>query len=409
MGQLSNAEAGEAHIWHALISDAHRPFFLGGAIFAMISIATWLMHLLNIMPYTLPFVQARLHMAQMIFFFFPFFFYGFLLTIFPRLLSVSPLTVRRHTSMFLCFLAAALLFSVGLYAGEAWAKTGAIFAVFSVAWITAELLRMLLRSEYAHKQMPVFMWIGVAFACPGSLALAAYVWSGDEFWGMTAEAIGIYGFLLPTIYAVAYRMVPIFTATSGRDVVRNRFGLHFMLAFSLARMTLMIMGLHQWYWLADFGLFLVVGCQCWQWRIWQRKPYVMQSVLHWALFWFPLAFLLSASITLAEWLAGEEWLRLEQAALHALVVGGFGTLLLGMATRVTLGHAGQPMMADGWTTRIFISFQVVPLLRVGSAPLSMIWPVFHVGIYLSGEAWVLIFFLWALHYVPFYFKAARST
>jgi len=257
--------------------------------------------------------------------------------------------------------------------------------------------------------MPVFMWIGVAFAFPGSVALAAYVWGGDEFWGTTAEGIGIYGFLFPTIYAVAYRMVPIFTATSGRDVIRDRFGLHFMLGFSLARMLLMIMDLHSWYWLPDFGLFIVTGRQCWQWRIWRPKPYAIQSVLHWALFWFPLAFLLSAGVNLAESLSGETWLRMEQAALHALVVGGFGTLILGMATRVTLGHAGASVSADAWAARLFLAFQIVPLLRVSCGMLSEAWPAFEIGIYLSGVAWILIFFLWALRYVPYYFKVAHRV
>ena len=198
-------------------------------------------------------------------------------------------------------------------------------------------------------------------------------------------------------------MVPIFTAISGRDVVRNRFGLHFMLLFSLAKMLLVIMDLHAWYWLADFGLFLVVGLQCLQWRIWQQKPHVIQSVLHWALLWFPFAFLLSAGVNFAEWLSDDNFLRLEQAALHALVVGGFGTLLLGMATRVTLGHAGRAVVADAWTARLFLVFQVVPLLRVGCGLLSEAWPVFDVGITLSGIAWILVFILWALRYTPFYF------
>jgi len=392
---------------HALFSDVHRPFFLGGTVFAVLSISLWLLHLLDIMPYSLPFAQARMHMAQMIYFFFPFFFFGFLLTVFPRLLSVPSLTPRRYMPMFFCFFAAAVLFSFGLYAGEAWTQSGAGLTVISNVWLTFELLRMLRQSRYQHKQMPAFMWIGVAFACPGSLALMMFVRSGDEFWGMAAEAIGIYGFLFPTIYAVAYRMVPIFTVTSGRDVVRERFGLHFMLAFSLARMLLTIMELHSWYWLADFGLFLVIGRQCLQWRIWRPKPFAIQSVLHWALFWFPFAFLLSAGVNLAEGLSGEVWLRMEQAALHALVVGGFGTLLLGMTTRVTLGHAGAPVFADAWTTRLFLAFQIAPLLRVSCGMLSEAWPKFAIGIYVSGAVWVLVFFLWALRYVPFYFKVVH--
>jgi len=396
-------------IYSTLFSDVHRPFFLGGTIFAVLSIAIWLLHLLDIVPYALSLSQTRIHMAQMVYFFFPFFFFGFLLTIFPRLMSVTPLSPRRYIPVFFCFSTAAACFTIGLYEGEICARLGAGLAVISFTWVTVELLLMLFRSDYAHKQMPAFMWIGMAFACPGSLALAVYTWTGEASWGMAAEAIGIYGFLFPTVYAVTYRMVPIFTAISGRDVVRDRYGLHFMLALSLMRMLMMIMDFHAWYWVADFGLFLVVGRQCWQWRLWQRKPAAIQSVLHWALLWFPFAFLLSASINLGEWLSGENWLYVQQAALHALVVGGFGTLLLGMATRVTLGHAGLPVIADAWTARLFIAFQIAPLLRVGCGLLSAKWPEFYPGIYLSGVAWMLVFALWAWRYIPYYFKVARGN
>jgi len=390
------------NIKNTLFADIHRPFFLGGSVFAVLSICVWILHLLDILPYTLPLAQARIHMIQMIYFFYPFFFFGFLLTIFPRLLSVKPLPVGRYMPLFFCFFAAAVLFILGLYTGLAWVIVGATLAVISNIWLVVELFQMLYRSGYRHKQMPVFMWVGVAFSVPGTLAMAMYVWSGDDFWGMASEAIGIYGFLFPTIYAVAYRMVPIFTAISGRDVVRIRFGLHWMLAFSLARMLLTILDLHAWYWLSDFGLFLVIGRQCWQWRIWQTKPQTIQTVLHWALLWFPFAFLLSASVNFAEWLSGERWLVLEQAALHALVVGGFGTLLLGMATRVTLGHAGRAVVADVWTTRLFLAFQIVPVLRVGCGMLSAVWLQCNVGITLSGLAWVVIFLLWSWRYIPYY-------
>jgi hypothetical protein len=71
---------------------------------------------------------------------------------------------------------------------------------------------------------------------------------------------------------VAYRMVPLFTATSGYDAVRDRFGPYFMLAFSRARMLLIFIDIHSWYWLTDFGLFLVSSHQCWQWHILWWKP-----------------------------------------------------------------------------------------------------------------------------------------
>jgi len=86
---------------------------------------------------------------------------------------------------------------------------------------------------------------------------------------------------------VAYRMAPLFTATSGYDAVRDRY---FMLAFSLARMLLIFMDLHSWYWLTGFGLFLVSSHQCWQWHIWWRKPSVTPVDLCLWMFGGPHAF-----------------------------------------------------------------------------------------------------------------------
>jgi len=65
----------------AFFSDVHRPFFLGGAVFT----SMWLLHLLDIMPYSLPLAQVCMHMAQMIYFFF-----GFLLIFFLWVLRYAP-------------------------------------------------------------------------------------------------------------------------------------------------------------------------------------------------------------------------------------------------------------------------------------------------------------------------------
>ncbi len=288
----------------------------------------------------------------MVYFFYPFFFFGFLLTVFPRLLSVATLSPFVHAVLSLGYLAAALLFTFGLYAGAIWALAGVALAVVIAAAITVALLRMLRNSRNRDRRMPLFMWIGITFAVPGLLALAASIACDNDRWGMISEAIGIYAFLLPTIYAVAYRMVPIFTAISGRDVVRRRFGLQALLFWSLLRMAATTLGWHDWLWLPDAGLCVVVALQCRQWRIWQPKQDLIQSVRHWALFWLPLAFLFSAVINIAELVSGERRPALQLGALHALLLGGFGTLLLGMMTRVTLGHAGRAVRADQYSGRL---------------------------------------------------------
>ncbi|MFQ5581659.1 MAG: NnrS family protein [Mariprofundaceae bacterium] len=391
-----------------LFSDVHRPFFAGGILFAIVSIGLWTLHLLGYLSYALPIAQAHIHMAQIIYFFFPFYFFGFLLTVFPRLMSVPTIPPRTFTPLFLMYFSGALIFTIGLYADEIWIHTGVLIATLGFAMVAYQLLRVLQRSTYPHKRMTAFMLTGTMFGLIGMLVLIYFFQTDSSAAGRLAESIGLYGFLLPTIYAVIYRMVPMFTAHSGREVMRARYGLPLVFFFSLFHMVLAAMGMFTYYWLADLGLLLTVGYQLWQWKIWLRKPLLIQSILHWALFWFPLAFLLSAGTSFAEWLADERWLYMEQAALHALVVGGFGTLLLGMATRVTLGHAGLPVMTDRYTNILFFCFQAVPVLRVIGGLLSDSIDMTQTGIRASGIAWVIFFGLWACRYLPFYFRPHAS-
>ncbi|MDX8410427.1 MAG: NnrS family protein [Mariprofundaceae bacterium] len=392
-------------LWRILFAAVHRPFFLAGIVYAMLAIGLWVMHFTGLLPFTTSLPQTWVHMAQMIYFFFSFYVFGFLLTVFPRLMSMPAIAQRTFTPIFLGYFSGSLLFTLGLYVNGPWLLAGALLGCIAFGAAAYQLLIILLRSDYPHKQMPLFMWVGVAFGLLGLVCFAMSTIFDAPLWGQLAKAIGIYGFLLPTVYAVAYRMVPIFTVQSGHDVRRMRYGLQLMLTFSLLRMLLMAWDAHALYWLADTGLLAVITCQLWQWKVWRPKLFVIQSVLHWALLWFPIAFLLSAGISLAECLHGDRWLMAEQAALHALFVGGFGTLILGMATRVTLGHSGRPVHSDRYTNVLFVAFQIVPLTRVTGGMLAEFWPSFvYYGAYLSGLGWVIFFSLWAWRYLPIYLQ-----
>lgn len=49
---------------------------------------------------------------------------------------------------------------------------------------------------------------------------------------------------------------------------------------------------------------------------------------------------------------------------HALTIGCFATLLIGLGTRVTLGHSGLPMQLDKPVMLMFLGIQLVAILRV---------------------------------------------
>ena len=76
-------------------------------------------------------------------------------------------------------------------------------------------------------------------------------------------------------------------------------------------------------------------------------------------------------------------------------------MLLAMASRVTLGHSGRALSADGTTWLLFLAFQSVPLLRIaGNLPLPG-----AAHFYLAAAlAWLVCFMMWGIKYVPAYLQ-----
>jgi uncharacterized protein involved in response to NO len=76
-------------------------------------------------------------------------------------------------------------------------------------------------------------------------------------------------------------------------------------------------------------------------------------------------------------------------------------MLIGMASRVSLGHSGRSLQADGLTWALFWLIQGVALLRmlpdlVPGLPPSLIT--------LAGALWLLAFGLWTGKYAPMYWR-----
>ena len=89
------------------------------------------------------------------------------------------------------------------------------------------------------------------------------------------------------------------------------------------------------------------------------------------------------------------------ASLHALSIGFFGSMLVAMVSRVTLGHSGRTLQADAATWRLFLGLQTVALLRV-AAELSQ--SAYNVLVAVTAVVWLLIFSLWCTKMIPIYLK-----
>jgi uncharacterized protein involved in response to NO len=90
------------------------------------------------------------------------------------------------------------------------------------------------------------------------------------------------------------------------------------------------------------------------------------------------------------------------AAIHALTVGAFGTMLAAVMTRATRGHTGRPLTADVATGVIYGLVNAAALLRIGAVFAPDAGPSLLVA---SGCLWIAGFVLFLCSYGPMLFRS----
>lgn len=386
-------------LWSTYTAAPHRVMFLPGAVLAVLAMLWWLFDLesrraggagLGELP------GPALHAWWMLFGVFPFFVFGFLFTAAPSW-SGGPAIPRR------AYVAGGVLMAVGsliVLAGLVLPGLALHLAGWGVAvWA---LLRTLTGAPVGDR---LHTGIATAAAALGGVGSALFLaWAAADWPDALPLAIasGIWGFLVPTFLAVCHRMIPWFTSRIVPNYVMVRpYGpLWGLLAGCLAHAALTVMERREWLWLVDLPMATIVFWFSSRWGVARGARQVrLLAMLHLGFLWAGLAFALYAIDSLARY-AGLDW-NAGQAPLHALGIGFFASMLIGMASRVSLGHSGRKLEADALTWGLFWLAQGVALLRVlpellpGSPQLLTT---------VAGGLWLLAFGLWAWRYAPMYWR-----
>ena len=125
------------------------------------------------------------------------------------------------------------------------------------------------------------------------------------------------------------------------------------------------------------------------WRGWLLRREPLLWILHLSLVWIPVALLL---------LAGHHGLGWPATAWqHALGIGAMGGLILGVMTRVSLGHTGRAMQLPPGMVTAYGLVQVAVALRLLTVFTVIPW---RWGITLSAIAWSAAFALFLWRYLP---------
>jgi uncharacterized protein involved in response to NO len=383
----------------------HRALFLAGTAQAVLSMAWWLGVLLarghgEVLAAPLP--DAAMHAWLLMQGMFPFFVFGFLFTALPNWVEAPGIAPRAFLSCAAMLLAGTLLAQCAQFVDARLALLGLVARLVAWGIGLAALAGALRRARQADLRQPWIAWSATLAGAFGDAAYLAGLASGDATWFGVGASVGIWGFLVPLFLAVCHRMIPFFTSrvVANYVIVRPYRPLWLMLAASLGHGALELAGASAWTWLADIPLALLGIGLARRWGIARALRERLLAMLHLGFLWCPLAGALYAVDSLARCL-GLGW-HLGLAPPHALGIGFFASLLLAMATRVSLGHSGRPLQADGLVWGLFWLLQGAALARLAAdllpgAPRDAILSV-------AALLWLLVFAVWGWRHAPLYWR-----
>lgn len=384
-----------------LMVAPHRANFFVGGVQIVLVMLLWGVEMLSRLAgggLHWPWPAAWWHALLTLYGVFPFFIFGFLLTAMPRWQAYGDLSPSRYVWPWQVLVAGWVSVYVGI--GVPGLRVPGLLTV-AVGWfgVCAVLLPIALRAGNGRAHaLPA--WCALLAGAFGVLAWAHFAAYGDGRWARGAIQIGIWACLLPVFLTVSHRMLPFFSnaVLSDYALYRPRWTLYALLAASLAHGLLGAFGGVGWTWIVDvpaaaLGVFLTV-----RWGLRRSFKVRLLAMLHLGFAWFGIAMGLFALQSLA---AAMGYDILGVAPLHALLVGMFSVLVLAMVSRVTLGHAGRPLIADGVTWLLCWALQAVAVVRILAEVIPSAQGVLLV---IAAVGWLMVFGIWAARYLPVYLR-----
>ena len=369
---------------HPFWGRGFRPFFLGGAIYAMLGILLWTgVYAGHTLPPDIFSDPIIWHAHEMIYGFVMAIVAGFLLTAVANWTGGAP--VRQIQLMGLCGLWLAGRIVMNVHGFPAWS----IFAA-ELAFLPALALSLALPL--------IKSWNTRNFVFLGLLGL---LWLCDAAFLVTQSRMPLYVALvliLVMISLIGGRIIPAFTVGALRRKGHN-VQIHDQHALDIVALVTL---------LAVAGALAATGPGT---MVFAGACFVSSLVhlvrmrrYHTKLtFGDPLLWILHAGfgwLVIGLFLAGLSafGIGMFPAALHAITVGVIGSMTLGMMARVTLGHTGRDLVSNGLTTLSFALMQLSAVLRAfGPVLLPEHYTFWVVS---SGLLWSICFLLYFLVYAP---------
>lgn len=374
----------------ALFGYGFRPFFLLAALYAPTAVTVWLLVLAGLLPDPGYMGGPLLHSHEMVFGFAVAGVLGFLTTALPNFAGAVPLTGRPLAALAATWLAGRLAL---------WTADGLpplLVAAADLALVPLALV-LLLRSlpPRPNRRMLIFPALFALFEVANGLTHAeALGWSTGT--GAAGVSLGI-NVIAILVAIIGGRIIPSFTANALRAAGLPRLPRSFRALDAAAIGATAALALA----MLAFGDGPIVGtvallaglanaARLAFWRGAQTVRTPILFVLHVGYGWLAAAQLLRAAADLAGLLPAS-------AALHALTVGCFGTMMLAVMSRAALGHTGRAIRAHPLTVAAYVSVSAAAFLRFAVAMLPDAQMTLLTG---AAVSWIAAFAFFLAVYAP---------
>lgn len=376
----------------AFLRGAFRPFFFGGALWAVMAVAIWLLGLSGQITIPSAFGALAWHRHEMLFGFVGAVVAGFLLTAIPNWTGRLPIAGPPLAALFALWVLGrvTVLFSA--------AATPAVAALLDSGFYV--LLATIAGREVLQAKNRNLPIVGLVLLF-GIANLLDHLSAGGEIPDSELPWKSAVALVTIMISLVGGRIVPSFTrnwlakrgVSKGLPVQPTPFDMAVVIVTALAFLS----------WLAApasrlSGAVLAIAAigqaiRLARWKGWKAVGDPLVLILHVGYAWLPIGIgLLSAAQLRTE--------IPQSAAVHALTAGAMATMILAVMTRASLGHTGRELKASWGTSICYLLVTVGALLRVTS---SIGWIDFRVGMFAAGAAWLGAFLVFLAAYGPVLF------
>jgi len=378
-------------IEHPWLERGFRPFFALASAYAILVILAWLAYLFGGWPIPVGWSPLHWHSHEMLYGWPSAAIAGFLLTAVPNWTGRPPLVGTP-------LLALAMLWLLGRVA---WLSAGfwppSAVAVLDLAFPMA-LTLVLGTTILGHGQVrnyPVALVL-VALLAGNALMHLGFI-TGRTAWLNTAEQLAL-NLLTLLMAIIAGRITPLFTRNWLQQQVHvNGLPSGSVWLDRLALSTLVVILVLDLVsapngWSARVALLaaLAHGVRWWLWRGWLCLRNPLLWVLHLGYAWLVLSLFARAGQGLG-WLDGTHLWQ------HSLGMGAMATLILGVMSRVALGHTGRALKAPPLAVASYGLITVAVVLRLlAAAGLTD----YRWSLSLSALAWIFAFGCFLAAYIP---------